>query len=610
MNLTDEQQLAVNCPANDHCIVRAGPGSGKTLFLVQRVLKNASEIKDAKIVCFSFTNESARELKRRLAGFSVQGVQASTIHRFCLDGLSYNSKRLKVIKKTQILLDRLAKVVGDPDRFAHQLLSDPQHGYPEKDESSDSSDSENIPPPCSTNMSENHRKLLCQILEAVRRAKRIGATDVPGPIASIAEQYCQSLEREGEIDLSMIVSLFLAKYDSLSEYISSVGKFLFVDEFQDLDSEQVTLVQRLIDSGMILTAVGDVNQSIYGWRQEGKRVRIHTPSHSNYQMFCFSKNLRSADAVVRASNRLVDTRNVSLRPGGFVKVFKCKNEMEELLRAATIAKSFLGGEPVSLAVLFRLNSDKERFVKILDQQKIPFHGKHIEEIAEPKHSKALEVLLGVADAAADGQEQAVRQGLLLSIQSKKSQESQVRKFLEEMGENDLRDAVKSKSGNLTCKSIISEYLGKLTKINRQPNVVAQVETLVTEFKIQKTKDVKELIALCPGRSSLADLLASFRKQELENKARRNAANGIYVGTVHSSKGREWKSVIIPLVNEGVFPSDRCDLEEERRVLYVGLTRAKQGAVVMCSKPSRFVEELNLQQTTCVNEVIRGLKSDN
>jgi superfamily I DNA/RNA helicase len=527
-----------------------------------------------------------------------------------LDGLSFCGPRLKVVKNKQVLLEMLRKVVGDPDKFV-EMINGGTNSCEREDSDSEFSDSEKENNPIPTNMSENHKKIFSQLLEAVRRAKRWGVEKVPPQIAAIADEYCQQLEAESQIDLSMIVSIFLQKYNTLNPYIESVGQYLFVDEFQDLDPEQVTLVQRLIDSGKILTAVGDVNQSIYGWRQEGKRVRIHTPSHSNYQMFCFSKNLRSADAVVRASNRLVDTHNVAIRSGGFVKVLRCKNEIEELLRCAFLAKQMSSTEtPVSLAVLFRLNSDKERFVKILDQQKIPFHGKHVADIGEPKRSKAMELLLAVADAVITDSQDSIVTALLMSIQTKKNLEQQVKKFLEEMGEIELKETVKSKNGNLSCKSVINEYLGKLSKIGRQTSVVAQVETLIAEFKIQKTKDVKEFQTLCPGKSDLVTLMKFFKVKEQEAKTRRNAAHGIYVGTIHSSKGREWKSVIIPLVNDGVFPADRCDVEEEKRVLYVGLTRARDSAVVMCSKPSRLVEELHIQPTTCVNEVIHGLKSTN
>ena len=122
LKLTSEQSAAVACAPEDHCIVRAGPGSGKTFFLVHRVLEVLRIRPDSKIYCFSFTNESARELKRRLAGFNVIGsrVQASTIHKFCLTGLSQDGQHLKVIKNKQLLIQRLRSVVEDSEK--QQLL--------------------------------------------------------------------------------------------------------------------------------------------------------------------------------------------------------------------------------------------------------------------------------------------------------------------------------------------------------------------------------------------------------------------------------------------------------------------------------------------------------
>ena len=613
--LTPEQSSAVECSPDDHCIVRAGPGSGKTFFLVQRVLELLRTRAGSKIYCFSFTNESSRELKRRLAGFGVIGmrVQASTIHKFCLVGLSCNGERLKVIKNKQVLIQRLRRVVTDSERMKliGEGASFRAQADLDQDDQSDESDKENVatdPMPLEA-ISESERSFLSHLLDDIRSLNKSPAyhASLSPTMRTVAARYKADLAKEGVIDLSMIVSEFLAQFDSLSDYIESVGEFLFVDEFQDLDPEQLLLVQRLIEVGKKLTAVGDVNQSIYGWRQEGKRVRIHTPSNSNHQMFCFNLNLRCCETIVRTSNLLIDAHNTATRGGGFVKILRCRNETEELLRIAKLAKS-IDEELCSFAVLFRLNGDKERFTKILDQQNIPFHGKHVGHSTDVKRTKAMETLLIQIEAVVQKNPQSTIEGLVLYVQAKKSISQRLGTFVAGVNSaEELRVLAASKSSDIQCKSVIAEYLGKLSKINRQSSLCAQLSTILSEFKIQKTKDVNEFIRSASSCLSLNELLDSLSRKEREEVMARNSAKGLYVGTIHSAKGREWKTVVIPLVNEFVLPSDRCDVDEERRVLYVGLTRARDAVIITCSKPSPFVSELHMSQTGNIDEVIHGLK---
>jgi DNA helicase-2/ATP-dependent DNA helicase PcrA len=613
---TPEQREAINCPPTDHCIVRAGPGSGKTFFLVQRVLNILRSVENSRVVCFSFTNESARELKRRLAGFGVVGsrVQASTIHKFCLNGFG---QRLKVVKNKPVLLHVLRKVITSDHRAA--LIGDNENLSPssliEEAEEDDNDDSDtddsavhNKENTDQTLLPESEQKFLTLVLEAVRKYMRDQHDQIspfPAAIRQIASLYVAELLKDNTIDLSVIVSEFLKRFDNLLPYIQSVGTYLFVDEFQDLDPEQVLLVQKLIDTGKILTAVGDVNQSIYGWRQDGKRVRIYTPSHSQYQMFCFSLNMRCADAIVRVSNQLVDSRNVSARCGGSVQLLVCRNEMEELLRVACIVKSFLQKSTFetspSISVLFRLNSDKERFAKILDQQRIPFHGKHSSQ--SRRFSKALDQFLAVADAAISNEQEALVHSMYLSLAPKKADE--VRSYLASFQDViSLNEAVTRKeSANFACKSMISEFLAKMSKVNKQNTVSAQVEAILSVFKIsRKTKDLGKLLDSVVEADTLADLVRLFRARELDETNRRNAANGVYVGTIHSAKGREWQTVLIPLVNENNFRYNNRD--EEKRVLYVALTRAMDKVILTCSKPSVFLSALSVTSSSNVNTIIQ------
>ena len=275
MNSTGEQDRAVQCPIDHHCMVSAGPGSGKTYFLVLRALKILNEVKSAKIYCLSFTNESARELRRRIAGLSEGNVQVSTIHRFCLNGLNSlvsDGQRLKVVKVKSVLVKFLKRALSVEDRRAilqlsvHEGIRAP---VADEDDSDFEEPTENVNNDTDETISDSEAVLLSKLIDCIRSFKR-GAFDpenLPAFLPELARKYTQILREESIVDLSLIVTEFVQNFFVLRDYVKSVCKYLLIDEFQDLDREQLKLIQLLVNEGVKITAVGDANQSIYGWRR-------------------------------------------------------------------------------------------------------------------------------------------------------------------------------------------------------------------------------------------------------------------------------------------------------------------------------------------------------
>jgi DNA helicase-2/ATP-dependent DNA helicase PcrA len=299
--------------------------------------------------------------------------------------------------------------------------------------------------------------------------------------------------------------------------------------------------------------------------------------------------------------------------------------MDELYKVVHILKNMSQVKMRDTAVLFRMNCDKERFIKMLDKEGIVYHGKSIlngTAVSVIKHSKSLDTVLMMAAAVVGEEDDSVISGLLLSSSGKKSRHSKLVSFLQGEGlfsadahfipnhekvVHRLRNLVASKSANITCKSLIGEYLSKLHKIAKQNGMAQQLSSVMKEFKVQKTKDISEFLEFVAQSADLAGGLKKFHAHEKLEIEMKNTARGVYVGTVHSAKGREWNAVILPLVDEGVIPSERTDIEEERRVLYVAITRAIESVVLTCSsKPSPFFADLGIKSTFSVNEITDGL----
>ena len=566
---------------------------------------------DEKIFCFTFTNEAARELKRRLAGFSVVGsrVSVSTIHKFCLDALSSGGTRLKVLTNKNQLISKLATVFTEEDR---KILMgyDPFHDSAKGGDMTDGSESGKENEDISINIDLEMRKYLSCVLDAIRHYNRSGDCGHPH-IMILAARYTQFLSSEGLIDMGLIVSEFLSRFESLKSYIESAGKYFLVDEFQDLDSEQLKVVQLLMDGGKILTAVGDVNQSIYGWRTQTDRKRIRVSDSGNQQLFTFSMNLRSCEVLVRISNRLVDARNVAAASGGLARIFRCKTEMDQLFKVTWMIKQLGESRWTSLAVLFRMNCDKERFLKILDRHNVPHHGRSTTR-AEKKVTKSLSLLLSVCRGlTAETSEEWISS--LVSWAPEKSQK-RISDFLigngikkeDQMNESEekLREVLRSGSSrDLTTKALISDYMSKLNRSRKIGSVIDQLGAICSEFKIQKTKDITDLRAVAANAKDIREALKLYE----ESNAASRTPQGVYVGTIHSAKGREWTTVFLPLIDEGILPSERTDINEERRVLYVAITRAIQAVVLTCGhKPSLFLSDLSVRSTWSANEVVQDL----
>ena len=318
---------AFNCSLSNHCIVSACPGSGKTHFLVSRAARAFEEIPDSYSYCVSFTNEASNEMKARLNIHCPQHdsrIKCSTFHKFCLESLNAMSVvRLKIVRNDAVLCGILGEVISNTRESVYReidlLIKEISGVEPDLVVDAESStDDDSLAVKCTNNVRD-----LFYLKRILYLFRTVGSCpDVSEVLRSVFVSFSAKLDELHLVDFQLIVATFANRVGTLNVLPVHITH-MFVDEFQDLDSEQISLVLVLVQKfNVLLTAVGDPNQSIYSWRTPPvlvplKKSRPESTSTDNLthitkilpgsiSTFRLRENYRSEAVIVRACNRLID----------------------------------------------------------------------------------------------------------------------------------------------------------------------------------------------------------------------------------------------------------------------------------------------------------------
>ena len=688
-DLNREQRQALECDSNSHCLVIAGPGSGKTRFLVERMKQCVQIATDCRVLCFAFTNESANEIQARVSeSVSIgQRVSISTIHRFCTGILRTHARitrpgspALRILKDAEqfatFIVDNLPlKLVKTAWKDMCNLMK--ENGEPfSLSSGTDSADSG-----VEMKMTETNDEGLRAAKSLVRllRGLHSGATDIdsirsyPG-ILQAFQVYGSAMESANLVDMRCIVGRFLRDFEKLAPLLVDL-RYLLVDEFQDLDQEQLELVKLLIRHGMVLTAVGDFNQSIYTWRSRGSRPDQRSdpkrfkksdaqPQPTSYDFvkrdmspgshaeFAFLLNHRNDYEIARASNLLVSRPAVTsdeIPTGlGMARVVVCGSSDEEVTKILQLLRCMhINGTLKECAILVRYNSDKERVRSVLkqagiptiDRKRIPVTRKStgnssnatksfktvlclIRAIANQNDPEAFITAMKITCMTAHNVDIELSLVRTLSICRDLSPcrewwdmyetydplgDTKHDRDCDSINLDDMKYDTRTLSG-IRIKSLVTMFLTNIRKCTHILTLESLVEGIKNVFKIKTTKDIALLEDLVRDRHiPLCDSIRFLR--DPDSWGRDDVTkDAVYVSTIHSAKGREWSTVIIPFVNEGTIPSIVGEIGEEKRVLYVGMTRAKNNLILTCHQagrtlPSRFISDCQIQPCERFDDIL-------
>ena len=614
MTLNDKQIEAVNHKEGP-CLVLAGAGSGKTRVLTERIIKLIDEgINPYNILAITFTNKAAREMKSRVEnkiGSVADSIFIGTFHSFGLRVIRENYLSLGYKSNITILDQDDTKSVIK--RIIKDMDLDPKD-YDIKHIISRISSSKND----GVSPSEYNRLFL-------REDDKI--------IAVIYEKYLKILKENNSVDfddlLLLPVDLF-KKHPDILEHYQDRFEYILVDEYQDTNSIQYELCKLLAKKYNNIFVVGDANQSIYSWRNaDYKNILNFEHDYKNAHVILLEENYRSTNTILKAANSVIKNNTegkklnlwTSSGDGEKIDYIRVDDEIKEASYVANKIKTLvsLGYEYKDFAILYRTNAQSRVLEQTCTSNNIPYNiigsyryldRKEIKDliaylnlIYNPTDSVSLERVINVP-------KRGIGAKTIDSIRQKAS-ENNISMFeaIDSGKELEWKKIVLSlieDAKELNLSEIIEDVLEK-TGIRREYELDKSVES---DRRLEDLEEFKSL-ALNFEENGIFDLETFLENIMLVSDTGQYSNNEdvVTLMTLHSAKGLEFKVVFIVGMEEGIFPHNRSfesesELEEERRLCYVGITRAKSKLYLLSARQrtifgntslsieSRFIKEID------------------
>lgn len=612
--LNDKQKEAV-MHVDGPCLVLAGAGSGKTKVLTERIVNLINNgVSPYNILAITFTNKAAREMRERVYNSIEEEANKIFIGTFHSLGLKIVRENAGVIgySNNVTILDR-DDVNTLIKRFMKELNLDTEH-YPVK-----------------------------SILNKISFAKNEGLSPeefdkfakAPLDMAAckVYKMYESALKRSNSVDFDdlLILPLRIFKKDkSVLEKYQEHFKYILVDEYQDTNMVQYDMCKLLASKYRNLFVVGDMDQSIYSFRFANYMNVINfEKDNKDAKVIVLDENYRSTNNILNAANDVI--RNNKERKeknlwsskgnGDKIKYIRCDNEQEEASTVVRLTKELLdkGEKPSEIAVLYRTNGQSRVFEEAFLKENIPFkivgsyffyNRKEIKDLISYMHL----IYNNNDDASLERVINVPRRGIgSKTIERLRSEASISDKSMFEVVNSGKELGFKNLIIDLTNESKNTDLVGLVDVILDKTGIRKELEEkndLESEIRLENLNEFKS-IALAfqeKGIFSLEEFLENISLVSDKNEYK-EVDDGINLMTLHSAKGLEFNDVFLVGMEEGIFPHNRSfesesELEEERRLCYVGITRAKEHLWLMNAKkrtlfgqvsmnfPSRFIKEIN------------------
>lgn len=643
-NLNPAQTKAV-LTTDGPVLITAGAGSGKTRVLTHRIAQLISKehVDPANILAITFTNKAAEEMRSRLTKLldenTAEELTVSTFHSLCNSMLRQYGYRIDLSPSFTILDG------ADQQQIIHRLANEVNlaHRYNSNDIVSRISNFK------SNNLNQE-QALACAV----------SPTDTYA--ANIFSQYQAELKRMNAVDFDDLLLLGLKLLESAPDartYYQNKFQYVHVDEYQDTNTLQYKLVHIIASPQNNICVVGDSDQAIYGWRgADIKNILDFGKDYPDVQNIVLDQNYRSTPQILDVANDIIknnqgrDEKNLVTQNAAGILVHVKEyydNRQEANNITATIKKLHHTHDYRDIAILYRNNSQARDFEQVFLQNKIPYEllggtkfysRKEIKDvlaylqlIVNPKNDVAFKRIIntprrGIGQTTIDRVEAyaAAKQGSMLNVLTKTeiaeiadlntSAKAKLVEFRNMM--NSFFDDVYYKN---ECK-----HLDLLVKVViEQTGYLQMLKDKADDEANERIQNVESLINIArnfeldieAGRIDINndDRLTSFINTATladsndNNHALNHNEDGVQLMTIHAAKGLEFPIVFLTGMDESVFPNNKNlqlneVLEEERRLAYVGITRAKQALFLSYTDrrnmygstketgPNLFINEIN------------------
>ena len=627
-NLNDKQKEAVLYNDGPLLII-AGAGAGKTKTLTSKIAYIIDEhlATPYNILAITFTNKAAKEMRDRLyllIGDEARKLQVSTFHSFGLKLLRENYELLGydrnfVIMDSDDSLTVVKKIIKDLDY-------DPKVYNPKAIRNKISS--------CKNEMI------------SAKAYERYAVSDYEQVIQKVYEKYEKKLQQNNSVDfddlLILPIKLFREHQDVLEKY-QNLYQYVLIDEYQDTNQAQYILTKMISEKNRRITCVGDDSQSIYSFRGANyKNILNFENDYRDAKTILLEQNYRSTGNILDAANQVIknnrDRKDKNLwtnkGPGEKIKYYRAYNERDEAQYVIRKIKELVNRnvEYKDIAVLYRTNAQSRVVEEEMLKENLPYRvigsfyfysRKEIKDLIAYlrliHNSKDNVSLLRVINTPKRGiglktienlTIKADTEGISIYDAIESGKELEFKKTIEKL---------KSVAEDLT----LTELIDKVLDASGMKKELESEQTLEAEVRLENLEEFKSITKAFEEKEGLISLEDFLLEISLVSDVEeyKDDPNRISLMTVHSVKGLEFDHVFVVGMEEGLFPHmnslmENVALEEERRLCYVAITRARDDLHLVNARRrtlfgkeqvnpvSRFISEINpdLLETNVKDEI--------
>ena len=581
-------QLRAVSHINGPAIVLAGPGSGKTKVIVERLryMIENHHIPPSSILVITFTKAAAIEMQYRFLKITdssypevVFGTFHSVFYKIIRNSKSKNENKIEIAtekNKYEILRDGLSMLRGigkiDDRTYEDALLE------------------------------------LSDIISEISRIKNLGITpqdsieslSVSKVFPDIFKFYNNRLVEFGMIDFDDMIlrcKKILEESQSIRKTWQERFKFILIDEYQDINPVQYSVVRLLLGDSNNIFAVGDDDQSIYGFRGSDPKIMLDfKKSFENYdpKFINLQINYRCGSDILSNALKVIDVNTVRFKKDliafegngrGVVVTRRYESRSIQNNNIALFLKKHMD-KLSDIAILYRTNSEAAQLAMVLNEYGIPT------SIDEQKHSlfcdKAVELCISYISFAYNGRSRGDFYRIINKPMRYISRDCAPSEVIKES------DLLRYYKGNSNRLKTLRDFFSQINMISHlRPSLMVRFirrSVGINELypgSIAALDELEKLSQSYTDSSKFLKFLLEMQAKELEKSPQKDTANTdkdrVNIMTMHGSKGLEFETVWLPDLNEGIIPTRSAvteeQIEEERRMLYVAMTRAKKALIM-------------------------------
>ena len=621
--LNDKQKEAVLYNDGPLLII-AGAGAGKTKTLTTKIayLIEEKNVSHSNILAITFTNKAAKEMKDRIyriIGSTAKDIQISTFHSFGLKLIRDNYNYLGYDKNFVIMdsddsLTVVKKIIKD-------LNYDPKVFNPRA--------VRNIISSCKNKMT------------SPEDYEHYAISDYEKGVYEIYSKYEKKLKKNNSVDFDDLLLLpikLFKKYQELLKKYQDLYKYILIDEYQDTNEAQYILTKMLSEKGRHITCVGDDSQSIYSFRGANyKNILNFEKDYPDAKTILLEQNYRSTSTILDAANQVIKNNKMRKEKnlwtargqGEKIKYYRAFNERDEAAYVIRKIKELINKNVAyqDIAVLYRTNAQSRVIEEEMLKENLPYRVIGSFYFYSRKEIKDLIAYLRLIHNSKDNVSllrviNTPKRGIgLKTIENltKKADENgtSIYEAISSGKELEFKKLIE-KLKDISQEITLTELIDKVLDASDMKKELESENTLESEIRLENLEEFKSITKSFEEKEGLVSLEDFLLEISLISDVEdyKDDPNRISLMTVHSVKGLEFSHVFVVGMEEGIFPHmnslmENSEIEEERRLCYVAITRAKDDLhLVNARHRTLFGKEQINPESRFINEIDKNLLETN